>query len=148
MKGSATERINRPIEEVFAFVSNLENQDRWVEGSSETKATTKDEINVGSTFEGKFTYSGRTQEIKYEVTNLSHPNQLTVKSIDGPFPFEAWLDLKEIENQTEISNTIEAGSDHIITSIMFVLLKPFLRWQMNKQMKKELRKLKKILESD
>jgi uncharacterized protein YndB with AHSA1/START domain len=148
MKGSATATINKPIEEVFSFISNVENQDLWVKGSSETKLVSEESIELGSTFEGKFTYSGKIHEIKYEVVNYTPPNLFGVKSTQGPFPFESWLNLKNKNDQTEIVNTMEAGSDHIITTIMFILLKPILRRQMNKQMRQELNELKLILESN
>lgn len=147
LRGTATIKIDKHIEDIFSFVSNIKNQDLWVEGSSDTELTSEGEINVGSTFEGKYSYSGKTHMISYEVVNFEPPNHFKIKSTKGPFPFESWIDLKELEDQTEISNNIEAGSDHIITSIMFILLKPLLKRQMNKQMKKELQKLKTILDS-
>ena len=80
------------------------------------------------------------------MVNFSSPNQFGVKSTHGPFPFENWLDLKNIEGQTDITNTIDAGSDHWMTSIIFILFRPLIKRQMNKQMKRELDNLKAILE--
>ena len=148
MKGSATVKINKPVEEVFSFITNVENNDRWVKGASETKLTKDEEVKIGSIFEGNYTYSGKTHEIGYEVVEFSSPTRFGVKSTRGPFPFENWLDLKDKEGQTEITNTIDAGSDHIVTSVLFVVLRPLLRRQMNKQMMKELINLKTILESN
>ncbi|MHA1945592.1 MAG: SRPBCC family protein [Candidatus Hodarchaeales archaeon] len=146
MRGSATVRINKPVEEVFSFITNVKNNDRWVEGASETKLITDEEVNIGSTFEGNYSYSGKIHKIGYEVVKYSSPDHFGVKSTHGPFPFENWLDLKNVEGQTEITNTIDAGPDHWVTSIMFILLKPLLKRQMSKQMKKELDNLKAILE--
>jgi uncharacterized protein YndB with AHSA1/START domain len=146
MKGSATVRINKPVEEVFSFITNVENNDRWVEGASETKLIKDGEVSLGSTFEGNYSYSGKIHKIGYEVVNFNFPDRFGVKSTHGPFPFENWLDLKNVEGQTEITNTIDAGSDHWMTSIMFILLKPLLNRQMSKQMKKELDNLKVLLE--
>ena len=146
MRGSATVRINKPVEEVFSFITNVENNDRWVEGASETKLIKDEVVSIGSIFEGKYNYSGKTHEIGYEVVNFSSPNQFGVKSTHGPFPFENWLDLKNIEGQTDITNTIDAGSDHWMTSIIFILFRPLIKRQMNKQMKRELDNLKAILE--
>ena len=146
MRGSATVRINKPVEEVFSFITNVENNDRWVEGASETKLIKDEVVSIGSIFEGKYNYSGKTHEIGYEVVNFSSPNQFGVKSTHGPFPFENWLDLKNIEGQTDITNTIDAGSDYWMTSIIFILFRPLIKRQMNKQMKRELDNLKAILE--
>ena len=86
MKGSATVRINKPVEEVFSFITDVENNDRWVDGASETKLISDDVINIGSTFEGKYDYSGKTHNIGYEVVNFSSPDHFGVKSTHGPFP--------------------------------------------------------------
>jgi hypothetical protein len=147
MKGSAKVIINKAIEEVYTFITDVRNNDKWVEGASDTHLTSEGEIRVGSVFEGKYTYSGKTHDISYEVVTMSPPNQFGVKSLTGPFPFENWLDLKDMSGKTEISNTIEAGSDHFITTLMFIFLKPILRRQMNKQMEKELINLKKLIEA-
>ena len=98
-----------------------------MEGSSETKVTSEENNKVGSTFEGNFTYSGKTYKISYEVVDFTSPSNFRVKSSDVPFPFESWLDPRCLEGEIEISNTNKAGSDHIITSIKFILLKPLLR---------------------
>ncbi|PWI47074.1 hypothetical protein CEE45_13550 [Candidatus Heimdallarchaeota archaeon B3_Heim] len=148
MKGTATIMINRPIEKVFSFITDVQNNDRWVDGASETKLISEESVGIGSIFEGNYMYSGKTHEIGYEVVNFSPPYQFGVKSTYGPFPFENLLDLKDVDGQTAITNNINAGSDHILTSITFILLKPLLRRQMNKQMKKELDNLKTILESE
>ena len=147
MKGSATVVINKPVEDVFSFITNVENNDRWVDGASETKLIDDEGVRIGSAFEGKYTSSGKTHDIGYEVVSFSPPDRFGVKSTHGPFPFENWLDLKDLGSKTEISNTIDAGSDHWMTSILFILFKPIIRRQMSKQMEKELLNLKSLLES-
>ena len=147
MRGTATVLINKPIEEVFSFITDVRNNDRWVEGASETRLTSDKDHGIGATFEGKYTYSGKTHEISYEVAKFSPPNQFGVKSLTGPFPFENWLNLKSIDGKTEITNTIDAGSDHILTTLMFIFLRPLIRRQMNKQMKAELDNLKALIET-
>ena len=147
MRGSATVIISKPIEEVYTFITDVTNNDRWVEGASDTQLTSEGEIRAGSVFEGKYTYSGKTHDISYKVVNISYPNHFRVKSLTGPFPFENWLDLKDMNKKTEITNTIEAGSDHFLTTLMFIFLKPILNRQMNKQMEKELLNLKKLVEA-
>jgi len=42
--------INRPIEEVFTFISNVENDSQWSTGAIETKFTSQGSIAKGSTF--------------------------------------------------------------------------------------------------
>ena len=57
--------INRPVEEVFAFVSNSENLPRWRSTSLEVKKTSEGAIGVGSTFFAKLprTVTARTADM-------------------------------------------------------------------------------------
>ena len=49
---------------------------------------------------------------------------------------------------TEVTNTLSAGSDHVVTTLMFRLLPFIVRPMMAKQLRKELAQLKAILEGD
>ena len=44
--------INRPVEEVFAFISNPENQPRWRATTLEMSRTSSEPLGVGSIFKG------------------------------------------------------------------------------------------------
>ena len=54
--------INRPVDEVFAFVSNPENYPKWVASSSEVKITSAEPIGVGTTYRSVITVMGRRIE--------------------------------------------------------------------------------------
>jgi len=95
--------INRPIEEVFAFVSNSENLPRWRSTSLEVKKTSEGPLNVGSTFKGRFTFLGRQFDGNVVVT-AHEPNRVFVsKMAEGPFPLETGYTLESVENGTHIT---------------------------------------------
>ena len=60
--------INRPIEEVFSFMSNLENNPQWVSGVLETKLTSPGPMAAGSTGTDMRQFLGRRIESTWEVT--------------------------------------------------------------------------------
>jgi uncharacterized protein YndB with AHSA1/START domain len=80
--------INRPIEEVFAFVSNSENLRRWRSTSLEVKKTSEGPLGVGGTFRGRFTFLGRQFDGNVVVT-AHEPNRAYASNMaEGPFPLE------------------------------------------------------------
>ena len=142
MKASASLVVSKPIDELFGFVENVENMDRWVVGVSEPKWTSPKRSEVGATFASKYTYVGRTHDITYEVTQRESPRRLAVRSTSGPFPFEGVLELEETAEGTRVTNIIDAGADGTGTKIMFTLFGPLLRMGMRRQLRKELESLK------
>ena len=68
MEASAEMMINRPIEEVWKFISNIDNMGKWVKGITEILRTSEGEFGAGSTFQSKYTYRKKAHDITYEVT--------------------------------------------------------------------------------
>ena len=65
MKATVDIEISRPINEVWEFVADVENQDKWVTGVSEPRITSDGEFGVGSTYFGKYTYRNQTFDVDY-----------------------------------------------------------------------------------
>jgi uncharacterized protein YndB with AHSA1/START domain len=59
--------INRPVEEVFAFLSNPENWPKWISGSIEAKKTSEGPIGVGTTWRQVLTFLGQRMEAEAEI---------------------------------------------------------------------------------
>ncbi len=101
--------INRPIEEVFAFVSNSENLPRWRSTSLEVKKTSGEPFGLGSTFKGRFTFLGRQFDGNIVVTGYE-PNRVYVSKIaEGPFPLETGYTLEPVENGTHVTFVVEGA---------------------------------------
>ncbi len=146
MEASASITINKPIEEVWDFVIDIKNMDRWVTGVSEHRSTSEGEFKAGSTFTSRYTYRGKTFHVDYDVTGLSAPSGFSVEATSGPFPFRGILELDSVGDRTEVSNSMEAGADSTATKVIFFLFGPLLRKVMRRRLLKELNVLKDILE--
>lgn len=146
MKSSATLEINRPIEDVFAFVADARNMDQWVVGVSDVRLVSDRTDTVGARYESDYTYSGRTQRMTYEVTEYDAPNRYAIRG-EGPFPFAGELVLEETATGTRVTNTIDAGSDGLFTTAMFTLFAPLMRRVMARRLKEELVALQSAMES-
>ncbi|ASS74192.1 hypothetical protein CIG75_03790 [Tumebacillus algifaecis] len=139
--------IDRPLEEVFAYISNPANMGTWVSGVTDPVAITSGPPQEGMEFATKYHYNG-VHEITYIVTDFERPYRYGIKATSGPFPFESLIVLEADGNGTRITNTIYAGADGWITSIMFKTMGPILRKMMTKRQDKELIVLKALLEAD
>ncbi len=82
------------------------------------------------------------------ITEFREGRRLGVESSEGPFPFTGLLSLERSGGGTSVSNAMIAGSDHVVTTIIFTLFRPLMKMMMDRQMKKELDQLRALLESD
>jgi hypothetical protein len=72
--GESTTRIERPVDEVFDYVGNPVNDEKWHKNVLKAWRTSEGPIGVGSTFHWDAKFFGRRQAdvkvTKYEPTNL------------------------------------------------------------------------------
>ena len=141
IQSSASVLVNRPIDEVWSFVADVEHMDRWVKGISETKRPTDGELDVGSTFTSNFTHGARIFDVTHRVTEHGPPSRLGTESTEGPFQYSSVLHLEESDGATRVTNILRAGSGGASR-----LLAPVLRWGMRRQLSKELKDLKRVIE--
>lgn len=99
--------INRPIEEVFAFISNPENQPRWRAATLEIKRVSSEPLDVGSTVRGRFTFLGRPFEGNLEIIARQPHRSYATRLVEGPFPLEAHYTLEPTESGTRLTLVIE-----------------------------------------
>ncbi len=100
--------INRPIEEVFAFIANPENLPRWRSSALQvTKASPNEPINVGSLFKARYSFLGRAFETTFEIIARQSPTSYTGRVVEGPFPLETRYTLKPDGNNTHLTMIAE-----------------------------------------
>ena len=134
--------INRPIEEVFAFVSNSENLPRWRSTSLEVKKTSEGPIGVGSTFRGHFTFLGREFDGNLVVTE-HEPNRIYAsKMAEGPFPLETRYTLEPVENGTHVAFVVDGAPGGF-----FKLAEPLVVSMAKRAYTTDLQNLKEMLEA-
>ena len=134
--------INRPVEDVFAFISNFENEAKWAEEVVKTKKTSKGPIGVGSTFTDHVEFMGRTIESSYEILAYELNKRVTIKTSSGPVPFVATYSFDDADGITNLSILAEAEPGGF-----FKLATPMIRRQLDKQWEHNFGNLKQLLES-
>ena len=76
--------IDRPVEEVWRFVSDVSNSPKWYQGTMEVRQRAKGSLAVGTTFEAVVAYRGRSLVFGARCTVLSPNNEVTWEFTSGP----------------------------------------------------------------
>lgn len=134
--------INRPVEEVFAFVSNSENLPRWRSSSLEVKKISEGPLSVGGTFSCRFTFLGRQFDGNIVVT-AHEPNRLYVSKIaGGPFPLESRYLFESVTDGTHVNFVAEGEPGGF-----FKLAEPLVVSMARRAFTTDLQNLKEMLEA-
>jgi uncharacterized membrane protein len=133
--------INRPVEEVFAFVSNYENLSKWNSLSSEVKKTSEGPIGVGTTYRTVVKFLGQRIEGETEVTEYETNRSIAHKA-KWPFPVENRLIFERVAGGTRVSLMTEGEPGGF-----FKLAEPLLVSMLKRQFEADLANLKDLMEA-
>jgi uncharacterized membrane protein len=126
--------INRPIDEVFSFLSNFENMPKWNYYVMSVTKTSGGSIGVGTTFH----QVRKSDQQDYRVTELKHPNIISIETLP---PERHWVMQFKLEQQGE--STILVDSVRVKAPWLIGL---FVKEKIRKAVEQNLFKLKMLLE--
>jgi uncharacterized membrane protein len=134
--------IDRPSDQVFAFLADASNNTRWQKGMRSCQWTSAGPIAVGSTYEQEASFMGRTIRSSFEVTELDPGHQVTITSTNGTFPIMVTrsvdrLDVDACRARARISGG-PTGIGRIFDPITQLLVQSSVR--------RDYRRLKELLE--
>ena len=141
ISSSASVLIDRPVAEVWAFVSDVEKMDLWAKGVTKTRLESEGDVAQGSVFTGKFTHRGREFDVRYTVTVCEPQSRFGIES-EGMLRYSGIMELEDADGATRVTNTVETGADRAASRLMAGLF----RWGMRRQLSKELGVLKRVIE--
>jgi uncharacterized protein YndB with AHSA1/START domain len=101
-----TVMITRPIEEVFAFLSDFENVPNWNYAIVETRKMSEGPVRVGTIYHQVRSVPSRSEE-HFEVIAYNPPHQLEIQGQLGPFPTRLSYALDAIAEGTRVTNSVE-----------------------------------------
>ena len=136
----ASVTINRPLEEVFRFMTNHQNALQWQSGLLEARVT-NDVVGVGKTWVDVVQFLGRRIEIASELTEFEPLRVVGFKSTSGPIPLEGRYAFEPDGAGTKVTFTLqgEAGG-------FFKLAEPIVARSTQRQWETNLANLKDLLE--
>ena len=134
--------INRPVKEIFDFVTEVTNHPKF--SPSETAEwASQDAPKLGSIFRSVSRFLGRSIESTGEITSWNPPHKYSYSGNSGPITlFNQW-EFEEIDGGTQVtlSGEVEAGG-------FFNVAEGLLAKQVDKQIPTDLSALKLLLEEE
>jgi carbon monoxide dehydrogenase subunit G len=136
--------IDRPVEDVFAFVTTPENDRLWSSTAVERVREGDEPIRVGSRIRAVDKFLGRTVESTLHVTEHD-PSRRSAVRIEGPFKATGRYVLEPLERGTHFRWSMEAErglgglylgriTDRLVTMVF------------RRRLRRDLRQLKQVLE--
>jgi carbon monoxide dehydrogenase subunit G len=99
--------IDRPIEDVFAVLTNVENTGRWFPGDVKEWWTSPPPHGVGSTRRARVKMGLMTTENDAVATVFEPPHRAGIKGTSKNAPFEAMLTFEPVEGGTRVESNID-----------------------------------------
>jgi uncharacterized protein YndB with AHSA1/START domain len=134
--------INRPVEEVFAFVSPGENWSQWATELVETRKTSEGPMGVGTTYVHVAQMLGRRIENDYEVTEYEPNRKVSMKATSGSIPADVAMAFQPVDGGTRVGLSVEAE-----VGGFFKLAEPLVARMMSRQQDANFANLKDLLEA-
>jgi uncharacterized membrane protein len=134
--------IDRPSDEVFAFISNFENNPQWQSGQIEARFTSDGPLRVGSTYDQVAKFLGRRIISTFEVLEYEPGRRVKASSTSGSFPITFTRMVEPAGDGADVSAVIEGDS-----SGFFKLAEPLLARMVQRSVDTDYRNLKNIMES-
>ena len=140
---STSIEIERPADEVFAFVSEFPNNPRWQRGQRSCRWTSDPPLRVGSTYDQHARFLGRDMVNAFRVIELEPGRRITFTSTSGTFPLT-------INRTVEpLTATRSRFTEHVTGEPggFFRIAEPLLRPLVKASIKRDFPRLKRLLEA-
>ena len=135
--------IERPVKQVFDFVSTPENDFQWRYGTLATAQLPKGSDSLQTFFRSIGHLMGRRNLGTFEVTEFQPNKKYGFKSLSGPLYSSTTYTLENVSGGTRISISIQASAPNF-----FQVTERLLWTTMKKQLEEDVARLKNILEAN
>jgi carbon monoxide dehydrogenase subunit G len=135
--------IDRPVQDVFAFVSNLNNMPKWNAAVVSLQQVTPGPIGVGSKFKSVGEMMGRRIEGEVQVTAYEPDSKTGIQMHAGPVQVNLTITFKTVGTGTKVSLNAQGNPGGL-----FKLAEPVMAGRVKSLMEENLARLKSVLEKD
>jgi carbon monoxide dehydrogenase subunit G len=134
--------VERPVEEVFRFLSNRENDPKWESQTVEVIKTSEGTIGAGTTWRQVTRILGQDMVGEIVFAEYKENEKITTKSRSGSIPVTARMTFRPVPAGTllEVAIEVELGG-------LLGLAEPLAAAAFRRQLRSSFGNLKKLLES-
>jgi uncharacterized membrane protein len=137
--------IAAPVERVFAFAADFENDPQWRDEVQEMRYTSDPPVGMGTRAVETARILGQTLETTTVTTDYEPNRRVAAKSISGAVPIVASRDFEAVPGGTRFTYTLEGDTSGVL---LFRLMGPILTRLYQKRIEGYLGTLKDILEME
>lgn len=134
--------IDRPVSDVFAFVSNLNNMSKWNSAVVSLEQVTPGDIGVGTKFKSVGEMMGRRIEGEVQVTSYEPDHKTGFQMNAGPMQMNINISFKPVGTGTKVSLNAQGNPTGV-----FKLAEGMLQGRVKSMMEENLARLKSVLEA-
>ena len=134
--------IHRPADEVFAYISNVDNFPTWAGPVVEVRRTSSGPLVAGQTFTLVQKFLGRRFETPCEVTEVEPSRRFAFRSTGGPFPLSFTYTCEPSAAGTRFTEVGEGEPGSF-----FKLVGPLFEKAASRQFRNDAETLKELLEA-
>ena len=143
MRVEVSIEINRPLQEIFDYVSEVGNYPEWMADALEVRKDTEGPPQLRDKFTVAIKSVGRRFETPYERTSYEANRGYTDRAVGGPVPNQRWTcTFQEVPGGTRLTRTVEAEMSGILK-----LLEPIQKRSAERGLRRDLKTLKDVLEA-
>ena len=140
---TSTIEIDRPQEEVWAYVDDVQKQPQWQASLVASRIVSDGPTRVGTRFVQTRQIPGGAREMTNEITDYDPPRMSSWNGLDGPFRSAGTVTVEPLgESRSRV--TVEFD---LIGHGIGKLFVPFVRAQARNQVPVDQQELKRLLES-
>lgn len=134
--------IDRPVAKVCAFAVDPDNAPRWYANIESVEWKTEPPLRVGSKLAFVARFLGRRLSYTFEVIELVANERLVMRTAEGPFPMETTYAFWSLG----LDRTRMLLRNRGTPSGFSILYSPLMAWAMRRENRKDLARLKSLLE--
>ena len=134
--------IQRPREEVAAYVLDQDTAPEWYENITAVEWLTRPPIEEGSRIDFVARFLGQRLSYTYEVRELVPNERMVMSTADGPFPMQTTYTFQDAPDGATRMTLRNTGEPKSFGSLAASLVAPAMR----RANRKDLKRLKQILE--
>jgi uncharacterized membrane protein len=135
--------IRRSRDQVAAYSANPDNAPKWYVNIESVEWKTPPPLRIGSQIAFVAHFLGRRMAYVYQIAEFEPARKLVMRTADGPFPMETTCEWQSVDEKTTRMTLRNRGNPSGFSR----LAAPFMEFAMRRANRKDLARLKEILEA-